>query len=366
MTPPKILTVVGARPQFVKAGVVSRALAGRGASGSGATLQEVLLHTGQHYDYDMSGSFFDELGLDHPAYNLKVGSGSHARQTADMLTGIEDALVEEQPDAVLLYGDTNSTLAGALASAKLHCPIAHIEAGLRCHDLSVPEEVNRVVADRLSSVLYAPSPSANEALSLENVSGEVLVVGDVMLDAFRYHRERASTAILERLALTPKEFVLATIHRAGSTDSRTTLSNLIGGLGRVAATGVPVVLPLHPRTRAAMEKWEIPHAALHTIDPVGYHDMLVLESHARVIATDSGGVQKEAYWAGVPCVTLRPSTEWVETVQTGWNRLVGSDPQEVERALLQAPTPSDHPDLYGDGRAAERIAAHLHAWLTKG
>ena len=360
MTTPKIVTVVGARPQFVKAAVVSRALATREG------IRETVVHTGQHYDHEMSGSFFEELGLDEPQHHLGVGSGTHAQQTALMLTGLEDVMLAERPDCVLVYGDTNSTLAGALAAAKLQLPVAHVEAGLRCHDLDVPEEVNRVVTDRVAAILYAPSDAASANLRREGASGDVVMIGDVMLDAFLHHLGRAETKILEELSLEPKQFALATIHRAASTASRSTLSALFDGLGRVAAAGLPVVVPLHPRTKAAMAQWDLSADGVRIVDPVGYEEMLVLESNARVIATDSGGVQKEAYWAGVPCVTLRPSTEWVETVEAGWNHLVDSDPEEIERAMLEAQPPTARPDLYGDGQAATRIAAHLHRWLRKG
>lgn len=363
VTARKVLTVVGTRPQFVKAAVVSGAFK---AGATASSVEEVLVHTGQHYDYEMSGAFFDELGLDEPAYNLQVGSGSHARQTAAMLTALEEVIAGELPDLVLLYGDTNTTLAAALCAAKLQRPVAHVEAGLRCHDLSVPEEVNRVVTDRLSAILYTPSPAACEALTREAVPGEVVMVGDVMLDTFRQHQRRASAEVLERLSLEPRAFALATIHRAASADSKVTLSRLFEGLRRVAAGGLDVVLPLHPRTRSSLERWNIPAGGVTIIDPVGYAAMVVLESNARVVATDSGGVQKEAYWARVPCVTLRPATEWVETVQLGWNQLVDSDPDEIERAVLRAQAPDEHPDLYGDGHAADRIAAHLHERLTMG
>ena len=363
MTSPKVVTVVGARPQFVKAAVVSRAL---GSLPDAERVTEVVVHTGQHYDYELSGAFFDDLAMRAPDHHLGVGSGSHAHQTAAMLTGLEEILLTERADAVLVYGDTNSTLAAALAAAKIDTPVAHVEAGLRCDDLAVPEEVNRVVTDRLAAVLYAPSESAAATLRREGVPGEIVMIGDVMLDAFRIHSEKASTQILAELSLEAGRFALATIHRAASTATRATLSDLLGGLQRVVAAGLPVVLPLHPRTKAAIERWEISVDGVQVVDPVGYEDMLALESNARVIATDSGGVQKEAYWAGVPCVTLRPSTEWVETVEAGWNHLVDSDPEKIERAMLDAEPPPERPELYGDGRAAERIATHLSRWITKG
>jgi len=347
----KIVSVVGARPQFIKAAVVSRVLRGRH--------QEVLLHTGQHYDYEMSEVFFRELGLPRPDINLGVGSGSHACQTGEMLIGIEPVLLRERPAGVLVYGDTNSTLAGALAAAKLNLPVAHVEAGLRSFNRSMPEEINRIVADRLSRLLFCPTRTAVENLAREGIIAGVHLVGDVMYDLLLQSlplAERTST-ILERLGLQPGAYLLATVHRAGNTDVRENLAGILAGL---EATGETVVLPLHPRTRHAMAGWGLaPAENVRLIEPVGYLDMLVLEKNARLILTDSGGVQKEAYWLGIPCLTLREETEWVETVEVGWNVLVGTAAERIAEAVQEFHPRGERPALFGDGRAGELIACIL-------
>lgn len=353
----KIVTVVGARPQFIKAAPVSRALQARG-------IEEVLVHTGQHYDAVMSEVFFRELGMADPKVNLGVGSGSHAEQTGAMLVGIERVVVQEQPDIVLVYGDTNSTLAGALAAAKLGTPVAHVEAGLRSFNRSMPEEINRVMADRLSSVLFCPNANAMHNLREEGIIEGVYEVGDVMYDAVLW----ASGSANCELRITNYEFaikygvgkgkyLLATVHRAANTDNSRNLAGIISALGE---TGEPVVFPLHPRTRKALDEASIslPENVMG-IEPVSYLEMLSLEKHARVILTDSGGVQKEALWLGVPCVTLREETEWVETVECGWNRLVGADPVRIVEAVGARRPEGNPPALYGDGRASERIVAIL-------
>jgi UDP-GlcNAc3NAcA epimerase len=350
----KILSVVGARPQFIKAAPVGRALHQAG-------ITEVLLHTGQHYDHSMSTVFFTELGIPEPQYNLGVGSSSHAAQTAAMLTGIEDVLLTEQPDTVLIYGDTNSTLAGALAAAKLGVPVAHVEAGLRSYNRSMPEEINRVVADSLSSLLFCPTDVAASNLRREGITVGVHVVGDVMYDAVLWAVEHSgdnATAMLSRLDLTSKDYLLATIHRASNTDNHENLVALVSALN---ASGEKVVFPVHPRTSKALEGAGIVLSDnILAIEPVPYLEMLALESHARAILTDSGGVQKEALWLAVPCITLREETEWVETVECGWNTLTGTDPQKILSAL-QSPTPTTAPSqIYGDGHAAERIASILN------
>jgi UDP-GlcNAc3NAcA epimerase len=323
---PKILSVVGARPQFVKASPVSRALKAAGA-------QELMLHTGQHYDAGLSQVFFDELEIPPPLLNLGVGSGSHAEQTAQMLVGIEKAVLAHEPDWVLVYGDTNSTLAGALAACKLHFRVAHVEAGLRSFNRRMPEEVNRVVADALADLLFVPTQTAIDNLLREGVAKEKIhLVGDVMFDAAREFGERARlrSKILERLALTRGGYVLATIHRAENTDDPARLANLFQALAKLASER-KVVLPLHPRTRKALESAGLATDALTLIEPVGYLDMAQLERNAAVIATDSGGVQKEAFFYRVPCVTLRDETEWVELVELGWNRVC--PPTGVERIV---------------------------------
>ncbi|HST05796.1 MAG TPA: UDP-N-acetylglucosamine 2-epimerase (non-hydrolyzing) [Chloroflexia bacterium] len=350
----KILSVVGARPQFIKSAPVSRALVQAG-------IQEVLLHTGQHYDRAMSGVFFDELGIRAPDYNLGVGSGSHAIQTAAMLTGVERVLMDERPDALLIYGDTNSTLAGALAAAKLGIPIGHVEAGLRSHNRSMPEEINRVVADSLSSVLFCPTGVAAYNLEQEGVCRGVYIVGDVMYDAVLWAVEQQddpSAALLARLDVTSGRYILATIHRASNTDDPRNLASILSALG---ASGERVIFPVHPRTRKAMHEAGIETAAnVQAIDPVSYLEMLALERNARRVVTDSGGVQKEAFWMAVPCVTVRGETEWVETVESGWNTLVGTEPARI-MAALQLPRPEGAPpQFYGDGHAARTIAEILH------
>jgi UDP-GlcNAc3NAcA epimerase len=355
----KILTIVGARPQFIKAAPVSRALAEAG-------LVELLLHTGQHYDGNMSDVFFRELGLRSPDIHLGVGSGSHATQTGAMLVGIEKAVLEREPDLVLIYGDTNSTLAGALAASKLGVPVAHVEAGLRSFNRSMPEEINRLVADQLSTLLFVPTETALRNLRREGCGPEgVYLVGDVMRDAIDLFAEKARSApgILEDLQLTQKSYILATIHRAENTDRPATLRAIFEGLG-LAAREIPVIVPLHPRTRQALQRLGAPPPpGVRLIDPVGFLDMQRLEMGARVIATDSGGVQKEAFWHKVPCVTLRNETEWVELIQAGVNCLCrADDPALIAQTLLAAkPRPYLAPEMYGDGTAARKIAAQLLA-----
>ena len=361
----KILTVVGARPQFVKAAVVSHALH------EIAEVQEVLVHTGQHYDPNMSEVFFDELRIPAPRHHLEVGSGSHGEQTGRMMGPLEAVMRDERPDWVLVYGDTNSTLAAGLAASKLHLPVAHVEAGLRAYDRRIPEEVNRVVADHLSDLHFAPHEAAMENLRAEGFAPESLhLVGDVMYDAalrFGGDPERRR-AVRERLGLREGGYVLATIHRPDNTDDGARLRTLCRTLAE-AADGVPVVLPAHPRTRAAMERAGIADEVagwLTVTDAVGYVDMLALEQDARAVVTDSGGVQKESFFFRRPCVVLRTVTEWAELVDLGWNTL--ADPEQPEavaaalRAALADPLRYETPeDLYGGGRAARRVAEILAA-----
>jgi UDP-GlcNAc3NAcA epimerase len=347
----RVLSVVGNRPQFIKSAPLSEALRNRGVA-------EIVLHTGQHYDRELSGIFFDELGLAPPRHRLEAGPGTHAAQTARMLPGIEQAIVDEDPDAVVVYGDTNSTLAGALAAVKVHVPVAHVEAGLRSFDRTMPEEVNRVVVDAVSTLLLCPSDGAVANLRREGHTEGVHQVGDVMYDASLrlapLARERS--AALADAGVEPGRYVLATIHREANVQPAR-LRELLDGLGRV---GEPVLLPAHPRTRETIDRKSIPVATtIRLLPPLGYLDLAALASQARVVATDSGGLQKEAYWYGVPCVTLRESTEWVETVEAGWNVLAGTDAASVAAAVAEAAPPEEHPPLYGDGRAAERIAELL-------
>jgi UDP-N-acetylglucosamine 2-epimerase len=341
----KFVTIVGARPQFVKAAAVSRVLR--------IAHTEVLVHTGQHYDYRMSGIFFDGLDLPQSDVNLGVGSGPHGMQTGSMLKGIEEVLIAERPDWLLVYGDTNSTLAGALAAAKLSIPVAHIEAGLRSFNRRMPEEINRVLADHVSDLLLCPSQTAIDNLTAEGIVENVHLVGDVMLDVLNWARPRAeqiAPEILKRLGVTSKSYLLATVHRSENTDDPARLSQILEAFNRI---NEPILFPVHPRARKAFEAADVrlgPHVQL--IDPVGYVEMVALTAAARMVLTDSGGLQKEAYWLAVPCVTLRDETEWVETVDAGWNMLTGSSAQSI-LAAVGSFTPVGHPPaLYGDGASA--------------
>jgi UDP-N-acetylglucosamine 2-epimerase len=326
---------------------------------------EVLVHTGQHYDYEMSGVFFDRLDLPPAEVNLGVGSGSHGGQTAAMLVGIEDVLVNEAPDGLIIYGDTNSTVAAALAAAKLHVPVIHIEAGLRSFNRRMPEEINRVVADHLSSLLLCPSDTAVSNLAAEGICEGVYNVGDVMLDVLNWARERVGSEpspLLHRLGVAPGAFRLLTLHRSENTDTPRRLSSVLQALNALEGD---VLFPVHPRTRKAIAGVGVelrPH--IHLVDPLGYVDMVGVAAAARMILTDSGGLQKEAYWLGVPCVTLRDQTEWVETVNAGWNYLAGADYDRILTAVREFHPPAARPPLYGDGRAAVRCVDHLSdKWL---
>ncbi|MGH8579196.1 MAG: non-hydrolyzing UDP-N-acetylglucosamine 2-epimerase [Gammaproteobacteria bacterium] len=354
----KIFTIVGARPQFIKAATVSRVIR-RDYDGK---IKEVLIHTGQHYDDNMSRTFFEELDIPEPEFNLDINRGNHGEMTGRMLTGIEALLLQEKPDWVLVYGDTNSTLAGALAAVKLHLPVVHVEAGLRSFNMKMPEEVNRVLTDRVSSMLFCPTETAVRNLAEEGVRKGVYNVGDVMYDASRFYRQRARerSRILERLNVAAGQYALATCHRAENTDVPARLSEILKGLGHVAGT-FKVVFPMHPRTRKLIESAGLRHLLgnVVVVEPLSYLDMIRLEEEARVIITDSGGVQKEACFYGVPCVTLRDETEWVETVESGWNHLVGANAEQLESEALRA-TPTREPlRAYGEGHAAEVILQAL-------
>jgi UDP-N-acetylglucosamine 2-epimerase len=344
----KVLSVVGARPQLIKAAMVSSAIRKR--------CREVLVHTGQHYDYEMSEIFFKDLDLPDADFNLGIGSASHGKQTGAMLIELEEVLVREDPQWVLVYGDTNSTLAGALVAAKMHIPLAHVEAGLRSYNREMPEEINRIVADRLSQLLFCPSATSVSNLTEEGITDGVHMVGDVMYDAMLHFMPRAEErpSPLERIGVKAGEYALATVHRAGNTDDIERLSAILECL---AATEMPVVLPVHPRTKEALRSNQMPMPTnLQMIDPVGYLDMLLIERDARVILTDSGGVQKEAFWLGIPCVTLRDETEWVETVEAGWNEVVGVEPDRVRAALAKGKPDEPPPPVYGEGKTADKIA----------
>jgi len=374
----KIVTIIGARPQFIKAAAVSRAIAGYNDQTSNSehrALNEVIIHTGQHYDEGMSAVFFRELEIPEPLYNIGIGSGPHGQQTGRMIEAIEKLLMTEKPDWVLVYGDTNSTLAGALAAAKLHIPVAHIEAGLRSFNRRMPEEINRVMTDHLSTLLFCPSQVAVDNLAAEGIplpvthyrspmTPHVIITGDVMADALQFAANKVDTNsdILNCLDLKPHHYLLATIHRAENTDSPERLGNIMSALSELAKRE-PVVLPLHPRTKKILgdnyTSLLIPNSSLKIIEPVGYFDVIALARSARVILTDSGGMQKEAYWLKVPCVTLRDETEWVETVETGWNVLTGADKKKISYVAQNFTPPAEHPSLYGDGQAAEKIIEQL-------
>jgi UDP-GlcNAc3NAcA epimerase len=357
----KILTIVGARPQFIKSAPVSRALRRAGFT-------EVIVHTGQHYDPSMSDLFFDELELVRPDHHLGIGSGPHGQQTGRMLAAIEDVLLQQKPDWAVVYGDTNSTLAGALAAAKLHIPVAHVEAGARSFNRRMPEEINRIAADHLSSLLFAASKAAVANLHKEGVAEHAIhFVGDVMFDALLMFRDAAErrSSILARLALTTKSYALATIHRAENTDSPNRLRAIFAGLAGLAAD-LRVVLPLHPRTRAALDRAScdaFESAGGILSDPVGYLDMLMLERHAALIVTDSGGVQKEAFFNGVPCITLREETEWIELVELGWNTLLSPACAHALRDCARSARAREGRKAtpYGEGNAAALIAARFAA-----
>lgn len=350
----KILSIVGARPQFIKCAPLSRALR--------ADHKEILVHTGQHYDPSMSDIFFDELGIPTPAYNLGIGSGNHGRQTGEMLTCIEEILLKESPDLVIVYGDTNSTLAGALAAAKLHIPVAHVEAGLRSFDMRMPEEVNRRLTDHISAYLFCPTVTAVENLKREGITSGVFQVGDIMVDALNVFREiadRQSTILLMH-DLNEGRYYVLTMHRPQNVDDPARLKRIVQ-----AFTGVdyPVVFPVHPRTRKTLEAHPeiltgIPEG-VRLIQPLGYLDMLRLTANSRKVLTDSGGVQKEAYLFGVPCITLRDTTEWVETLENGWNVLVDEDTQRIREELPVPPPPSAQRNVFGDGDTAGRIVEIL-------
>ncbi|MFC6976834.1 non-hydrolyzing UDP-N-acetylglucosamine 2-epimerase [Halomicroarcula sp. GCM10025709] len=345
----KVLSVVGARPQFVKAFPVSEALRREHT--------ELLVHTGQHYDEELSGVFFEELPIPEPDHNLGVGSGSHAEQTAAMMQGLESLVDTTDPDAVLVYGDTNSTLAGALVAAKRRPALIHVEAGLRSGDRSMPEEVNRVLTDHVSDLLCVPSARARTQLEREGIDRGIYETGDVMYDAIRYARTVATehSTVLAELGLDPAEYVLATVHRAANTDDRDRLGRIVSGL---CDSRIPVVFPAHPRTVDALHRYGLYDEAregLELIDPVGYLDFVRLLDGAARVATDSGGVQKEAFYLETPCVTLRETTEWTETVDCGWNVLVGADRAAIRDALAASRPRGPKPDLYGNGQAAERI-----------
>ena len=359
-----IVSVVGARPQFVKAAVVTRAIRQWNAAGGEPRINEIIVHTGQHYDKNMSAVFFDDLKLGEPDHLLGISGVGHGAMTGRMLEQIEPILLEHAPDYLLVYGDTNSTLAGALAAAKIHVPVAHVEAGLRSFNRRMPEEINRVLTDHVAALLLCPSETARTNLAREGITAGVHLVGDVMLDASLLFRDaaRASSDALEKLGLTDGPFVLATCHRAENTDDPQALQEIVNGLSAIAQR-MSVVLPLHPRTRGALAKAGLENAlqGVTLCEPLSFLDMIHLEEKAAFIVTDSGGVQKEAYFFGVPCITVRTETEWVETVDAGWNQVVGASAQAMIAALDDFVAPPERPDIYGDGHAGEHIVNLLAA-----
>jgi UDP-N-acetylglucosamine 2-epimerase len=349
----KVATVLGARPQFIKASVLSPQLKCLG-------IHEVVLHTGQHYDYEMSKLFFDELGLAEPDYMLDVGSGSHAWQTGEMMKRLEPILVEEQPDWVLVYGDTNSTLAGALVAAKLQLRLVHVEAGLRSFNRTMPEEINRILADHAADMWFAPTLHAVHNLEREGITTNVYFVGDLMADLALATLKGLSprSDILRRLSVESKQFVLATIHRPANTDSHEIFEQIIKGIEAVA---LPTILPAHPRIRRQLTEiyGSSQPSNVRVCEPLGYRDLIALQSHARVVITDSGGIQKESYVLGTPCVTLREETEWVETLEDDWNTLAGSDAHLIATQARRPKPRSARREFFGSGRAAQQIAQIL-------
>ncbi len=358
----KVLTIVGARPQFIKAAAVSRAIREHYAE----QIEEVLVHTGQHYDANMSDVFFDELDIPRPKYNLEISGGSHGAMTGRMLEAVEQVFIEEKPDWVLVYGDTNSTLAGALAAAKLHIPVAHVEAGLRSFNMRMPEEINRILTDRISTLLFCPTQTAIENLKNEGCDKGVVNVGDVMYDVALFYRDKArqQSPILKQLNLVEGQFALATCHRAENTDDVQRLSGILEALSAIAQQ-LPTVLPLHPRTNKLINEFGLAQhlANLIVVEPLSFLDMVALEQAAKLILTDSGGVQKEAFFYGVPCITMRDQTEWVETVELGWNRLVGASKERIIKVAYAVLEGQINKNLdqspYGAGRAAYDILDFL-------
>ena len=357
----KVVTIVGARPQFIKCSPLSKVLRSR--------FQEVLVHTGQHYDDAMSRVFFEELHIPPPDHHLGVGSGSHAEQTGNMLIGLEQVLQRERPDLVVVFGDTNSTLAGALAAAKLHMPVAHVEAGVRSFNRAMPEEINRVATDHVSDLLFCPTGTAMRHLKREGIEKGAHQTGDVMYDAVLAHREEAKSRsrILEELGLSPKAYYLATVHRPGNTEDP---SRLLAILEAFEALSAPVVFPMHPRTREAIADLgvdlvsESTHSEVRMMGPVSYLDMLVLTESARKVLTDSGGLQKEAYFLGVPSLILRSETEWVELVQGGASILVGADREAIVEAAKQDQEARWEADVFGDGKAADHMTERIEEFFA--
>jgi len=365
----KVMSIVGARPQFIKASIITRRFKEK-------SIKHLIIHTGQHYDRDMSDIFFTELGIDSPDKNLHIGSGMHGEQTGKMLIAIEKEITGDIPDLVIVYGDTNSTLAGALAAAKIHVPVAHIEAGLRSFDKKMPEEINRVLTDHLSDLLFAPSHTAVRNLEKESLKNNVYNVGDVMFDtALEISRRVLSEEqeILEKFGLKKKNYVLATIHRQENTDRKGNLINIIEALLSIARSGNIVFFAVHPRTEKCMRKYGVLQKPLPTNlilnRPISYSEMIVLEKNARVIITDSGGMQKEAYFFKTPAIIPRNNSEWVEIIESGWNILTGADSRKILKAFRKLWEKRDFThrnDLYGNGNASVKICNIISDFINKG
>ena len=344
----KIISIVGARPNFIKCAPLSKEIR--------KEFNEVIIHTGQHYNYEMNRVFFEELNIPEPDYHLGVGSGSHGYQTGEMIKRIEEVLLKEEPDLVLVYGDTNSTIAGALAASKLHIKVAHIESGLRSYDKSMPEEINRILTDHCSDILFCPTETSVEILKKEGITNEVHLTGDVMVDALKKNIKIAEkkAMILDEMDLKPKKYYLATIHRAENTDEFKRLKNIVDAFCEIGN----LVFPCHPRTEKYLKGFGLWNRLVENtkvIKPVGYLNMLMLEKGARKVLTDSGGVQKEAYIFKVPCITLRDNTEWVETVEDGWNVLVGADEEKIVKGVNQFEPGNKQRNVFGEGDASEKI-----------
>lgn len=352
----KIISIIGARPQFIKASVVSEELR--------KNFTELIIHTGQHYDYEMSKLFFEQLDIPEPDYHLDVGSGTHGYQTGEMLKRIEEIFIAEKPDLVLTYGDTNSTLAGALAASKMHVKTGHIEAGLRSFDKSMPEEINRIITDHCSDLLFCPTKTAVNNLKREGITSGVYLTGDVMVDCLFKYSEVAEekTTILEDLGIDRKKYLVVTVHRASNTDNRANLEQIVDALSEISE---PIIFPIHPRTRKSLRVFGlydklINHRNIKVIQPVGYLEFLRLMKNARKIITDSGGIQKEAYILKVPCITLRENTEWVETVQDGWNVLVGADKERIVNVCSVEESNKSNNNHFGRGNASGKIVQYLN------
>ncbi len=352
----KIFTIVGARPQFIKASILSRLIR---SDKWKKHINEVIVHTGQHYDKNMSDVFFSEMGIPEPNYNLNIGSATHGKMTGELIIKIEEILINEKPDFVLVYGDTNSTIAGALAAAKLHIPIIHVEAGLRSFNKKMPEEINRILTDHLSKILFCPTKLSIRNLKNENIVKDVYLVGDIMYDAAIFYGNRNNNYnLIEELGLEKKKYILATIHRAENTDNKQKLKNIFNAFRKISLTE-KIIIPMHPRLKKSMQEIGLYNVLcsiknIINIDPIGYIDMIELEKNSKIIITDSGGIQKEAYFHGVPCITLRDETEWIETVENGWNQVVGTDEDRIADAISNVKKGTKI-DEYGDGTTAEKI-----------